>query len=364
MFRSLFTPVRLGDIYLKNRIVMAPMTRSRARPDGVPTPEMVEYYKQRAGAGMIITEGTQPSFEGQGYARTPGLHTADQSRMWTKITELADNASCPMIAQLMHVGRIANCRNKFENARTLAPSVVRAEGSIYTDDAGMQPFDEPEEMTLADIKNTVSDYAHAASTAMESGFSGIEIHATSGYLPAQFLSTGTNKRNDQYGGNCENRIRFLIEIVQAVSDAVSNTKRVGVRICPGNPFNDLSDNDPEETFSALLNELNQYNLAYLHVIRMPSTGLDNFEIARKYFGGPYIFNDSFTPEEADAFLVDERCDAISFGRPFIANPDFPSRVRKSLYVSDVRTLYAEFNPKLLYTPGPEGYSDYPTLPQR
>ena len=364
MFRRLFTPIRLGDVYLKNRIVMAPMTRSRARPDGVPTPEMVDYYKQRAGAGMIITEGTQPSCEGQGYARTPGLHTADQSSMWKEITELTHGAGCPMIAQLMHVGRIANYRNKFENARTLAPSAIPADGSIYTDEAGMQPFDEPEEMSLADIKNTISDYAHAASMAMESGFAGVEIHATSGYLPAQFLSTGTNKRNDQYGGNCVNRIRFLIEIVEAISDAVNNTKRVGVRICPGNPFNELSDDHPEETFSALLNELNQYDLAYLHVIRMPSTGLDNFEIARKHFRGPFIFNDSFTPEEADAFLVEQRCDAISFGRPFIANPDFPGRIRASQYVSDVRSLYADFNPKLLYTPGPKGYSDYPTLPQR
>ena len=364
MFRRLFSPVQLCDIYLKNRIVMAPMTRSRARPDGIPTPEMVEYYEQRAGAGMIITEGTQPSYDGQGYARTPGLHTSAQSEVWSEITHRTQNADCPMVAQLMHVGRIANSLNKAENARTLAPSSIRATGSIYTDRAGMQAFDEPEEMSLVDIQKTISDYANAASLAMESGFAGVEIHATSGYLPVQFLSTGTNKRNDHYGGKCANRIRFLIETVEEISKAITNKKCIGVRICPGNPFNDLHDDNPVETFATLLKELNLHELAYLHVIRMPSTGLDNFEIAKKYFNGPLIFNDSFTPEEAERFLTEQRCEAISFGRPFIANPDYPERVRLIQYEADFKQLYADFNPKLLYTPGRAGYCDYPTLPQR
>lgn len=361
MYDTLFSPVQLGDISLKNRIVMAPMTRSRARPDGDPTPEMGDYYEQRAGAGMIITEGTQPSYDGQGYARTPGLHTVDQLYAWKTITERVKRAGGTMVMQLMHVGRIAHHYNKVADARTVAPSPIKANGSIYTDEAGMQPFDAPEEMSKWDIDRTIHHYALTASLAIRSGFAGVEIHATSGYLPAQFLSTGTNQRSDQYGGSCINRIRFLIEVIEAISSAISSNSKIGLRICPGNPFNDLHDENPEETFGVLLETLNSYGLAYLHVIRMPSTGIDNFALARKYFQGNLIFNDSFTPEEANRFIGDNHCSAVSFGRPFIANPDFPSRIRLSQSNPNDEGVFANFNPKLLYTPGPEGYSDYPAL---
>lgn len=361
MFDKLFSPVQLGDISLKNRIVMAPMTRSRANPNGVPSPEMGDYYEQRAGAGMIITEGTQPSYDGQGYARTPGIHTEAQLKAWKTITERVKSAGGTMVVQLMHVGRIANRNNKVASARTVAPSPITANGSIYTDQAGMQSFDTPDEMSLSDIHKTIEEYALAASLALEAGFAGVEIHATSGYLPAQFLSTGTNRRSDQYGGSCNNRIRFLIEIIEAINSAIANTRKVGLRICPGNPFNDLYDENPEETFSTLLETLNSYGLAYLHVIRMPSTGIDNLALAREHFDGDLIFNDSFAPEEANTFISNSQCSAVSFGRPFIANPDFPDRIRLNLDRPEVEGVFADFNPKLLYTPGPKGYSDYPAL---
>lgn len=361
MYENLFSPIQLGEIFLRNRIVMAPMTRSRAMQDGVPTPEMGDYYKQRAGAGMIVSEGTQPSFDGQGYARTPGIHTNQQQILWKGITEQVETAGSGMVVQLMHVGRISHRNNKIDGARTVAPSAIKAKGSIYTDKAGMQPFDEPEEMSLTDIQNTISDYAEAASVAMEAGFMGVEIHATSGYLPSQFLSTGTNKRTDKYGGKCFNRIRFLIDVIEAISNVITTTRRIGVRICPGNPFNDLHDENPKETFSTLLQTLSNYDLAYLHVIRMPSTGIDNFALAKQYFKGSLVFNDSFNAEEANKFISEKLCDAVSFGRPFIANPDFPDRIRLSQSKLDYERMLAEFNPKLLYTPGPVGYSDYPKL---
>lgn len=356
MQTDLFTPIELGALTLKNRIFMAPMTRSRALSDGTPTPEMADYYSQRAGAGLIISEGIQPNADGQGYCRTPGLHSANHAEAWSTITTRVSEAGGVMVAQLMHVGRVASQLNKANGARTLAPSAIQASGKMYTDAAGMVEFDTPEAMSRSDIDETIAAYVAAAELARESGFEGVELHAASGYLPAQFLSTGTNKREDQYGGSISGRLRFVIELIEALNSAIG-AERVGIRICPGNPFNDLEDADPKATFTGLLQAISPMGLAYLHVIRMASTGLDNFALAEKHFAGPLVFNDSFNAEEADRFLKNGRCAAVSFARPFIANPDFPERIR-------VGADLDKFDPKRLYTPGPKGYSDYPTLPQR
>jgi len=356
MQTDLFSPLELGALALKNRIFMAPMTRSRAHSDGTPSLEMADYYSQRAGAGLIISEGIQPNADGQGYCRTPGLHSANQAKAWSETTTRVSEAGGVMVAQLMHVGRVASHLNKADGARTLAPSAIQASGEMYTDAAGMVEFDTPEAMSLGDIDQTIEDYVAAAKLARKSGFEGVELHATSGYLPAQFLSTGTNKREDQYGGSISGRLRFVIDLIEALNGAIG-AERVGIRICPGNPFNDLEDADPKATFTGLLQAISPMGLAYLHVIRMASTGLDNFAMAEHYFKGSLVFNDSFNAEEANHFVKNGRCAAVSFARPFIANPDFPERIR-------IGADLAKFDPKRLYTPGPEGYSDYPTLPQR
>lgn len=356
MVEPLFTPVTLGALALPNRIVMAPMTRSRARPDGTATPEMADYYAQRASAGLMISEGIQPNADGQGYCRTPGLGAPEQDAAWGRVTERTAAAGGGMVAQLMHVGRIASWRNKAPGARTLAPSAVRAAGEIYTDAAGMTAFDAPEEMSPADIAATIEAYARAARSAVASGFAGVELHAASGYLPAQFLSTGVNRRRDAYGGSLAGRLRFPVDVLEAMAAAIG-AERVGLRICPGNPFNDLSDADPGETFSAFLRAISPMRLAYLHVIRLPAAGLDNFALARSCFDGPLVFNESFTSEEAARFIADGACAAVSFGRAFIANPDLPARIRQGAPL-------VRFDARRLYTPGPAGYSDYPTLPQR
>jgi len=348
---SLFSPLQLGELSLANRVVMAPMTRSRAKPDGTPTPEMMDYYRQRAGAGLIISEGIQPSADGQGYCRSPGLHSPNHETAWTDIVSAVTGAGGQMVAQLMHVGRIASAHNKQDGARTLAPSALQAPGEMYTDAAGMQPHDTPEAMTHEDISQTINEYVAAAKMARRAGFAGIELHATSGYLPAQFLSTGTNQRTDGYGGSLAGRLNFVLELLGALGAAIGSG-RVGLRICPGNPFNALEDDNPEETFTALLKEISSYKLAYLHVIRMASTGIDNFDLARTNFSGPLMLNDSFSQEEAEAYIQKGLGDCISFGRAFIANPDLVQRFQSG-------TPLSKFSGKTLYTPGPEGYSDYP-----
>lgn len=352
MHKALFEPAELGAIQLPNRIVMAPMTRSRANVDGVPTTEMTDYYRQRASAGLIISEGTQPCADGQGYCRTPGLHTEGQQAAWARIASAVSGEGGQLVMQLMHAGRVASHHNKLPGARTLAPSAIAASQKLFTDAAGMVACDMPEEMTRADIDATLGAYAQAARRALATGMQGVELHATSGYLPAQFLSTGTNRRQDGYGGSLSARIRFCMEVLEVLSHTIG-ADRVGLRICPGNPFNDLTDDNPAETFSALLDAAAPLGLAYLHVIRMPQTGLDNFALATAHFSGPLIFNDSFDAAEAEEFVAARRCTAVSFGRPFIANPDLAERFRDG-------TGLATFRSRYLYTPGPEGYSDYPS----
>jgi N-ethylmaleimide reductase len=255
-----------------------------------------------------------------------------------------------MVAQIMHVGRVANVLNKPAGSRTIAPSAIRARGEMYTDQQGMQPFDEPGEMTLEDIASVVADYRRATENAFAAGFDGVELHCTSGYLPAQFLCSGTNQRTDEYGGGPANRMRFVLEVLAAMT-GVDGAARVGMRICPDNPFNDLYDEKPQQTFEYLLEEVEGLSLAYLHVIRFPGR-VDNIELAQRYFRDRMIANESYSFEEAQAALAGGEVTAVSFGRHYIANPDLVERWREGQALSD-------FDPGKLYTPGAEGYSSYP-----
>ena len=345
----LLSPTRLGSLSLKNHIVMAPMTRSRATADGVPTDLMKEYYVQRASAGMIITEGVSPSAEGIGYCRTPGIFTAEQVEAWGTLVDAVHAAKGTMVMQLMHCGRVGHPNNKAPDVETIAPSAIAANVNVFTED-GFMPAADPRELTTDEVSSVVQEYAQAASHAMEAGFDGVELHCTSGYLPAQFLSTGTNRRTDKYGGSLENRLRFVIEVIDSLID-VCGASRVGIRICPGNPFNDLTDDNPEETFEALLSKISDKGLAYLHVIRLTGENIDVMDMASRCFKGSVIINESFNAEEANNFLEEKKVKAVSFGRPFIANPDFVKRIEKGYPLDD-------FDAETLYTPGAKGYTTY------
>lgn len=352
MANRIFEATALGAIELANRVVMAPMTRSRAGDGDAPTALNAEYYAQRAGAGLIITEGTQPSPSGKGYCRTPGIYSPEQRAGWERVTQAVHGAGGNMVMQLMHCGRIGSKHNKEPGAETVAPSAIRAAGQIYTDTHGMVDFDEPRALETAEVESVIGEYRQAAENAFRAGFAGVELHGTSGYLPVQFLSTGTNQRSDRYGGPVRNRIRFVVETLEALC-AVKGAGRVGLRICPGNPFNDLADEDPAATFSALLDAINPMGLAYLHVIRLPRGPVDNIALAQQHFDGPLILNDSYDFAEASA-AVEAGAAAISFGRHFIGNPDLVERFRSGAEL-------AGFDHRTLYTPGAKGYTDYPPM---
>ena len=348
---NLFTPAIFGALQLRNRVVMAPMTRSRAGADGMPTAVMVDYYRQRAGAGLIISEGIAPSADGLGYCRTPGIYTQAQVDAWRAITDAVHAEGGSIVAQIMHVGRVGTALNKPAGSQTVAPSAIRARGKMYTDQQGMQPFDEPRALTVDDIAIVIEDYRKATENAFAAGFDGVELHCTSGYLPAQFLCTGTNQRTDNYGGSVENRARFALEVLAAMI-SVDGPGRVGMRICPDNPFNDLKDENPQQTFDFLLHEVQALELAYLHVIRFAKGRVDNIALGQRYMGERLIGNESYDLDEAQRAVVAGEFAAVSFGRHFIANPDLVERWKKG-------QALATFDLGTLYTPGAEGYSNYP-----
>jgi N-ethylmaleimide reductase len=350
---NLFDPATLGAISVANRIVMAPMTRSRAGDGDAPTALNVDYYRQRAGAGLIVTEGTQPSIHGKGYCRTPGIHSAAQIAGWRKVTDAVHREGGRIVLQLMHCGRIAARLNKDPDAETVAPSAIRAKGQMFTDAAGMVDFDEPRALETSEVPAVVAEFRQAAVNAMEAGFDGVELHGASGYLPMQFLSTGTNTRTDRYGGPAENRIRFTVEVLEAMNDAIG-AGRVGLRICPGNPFNDITDDDPAETYGALLRAVDPMRLAYLHLVHLRLPEVDGLAVAQANFTGPLILNESIDFDRARELVGSEQAVAVSFARYFIANPDLVQRFRHGAEL-------AHFDRKTLYTAGPAGYTDYPTL---
>jgi N-ethylmaleimide reductase len=348
---DLFEPVNLGALQLGNRVVMAPMTRSRAGSDAVPTDVMVDYYRQRASAGLIISEGIAPSADGLGYCRTPGLYNEEQVAAWRRITEAVHAGGGSIVAQIMHVGRVANALNKPAGSRTVAPSAIKARGEIYTDQQAMQPLEEPQALSTQEVQAVIEDYRRATENAFAAGFDGVELHGTSGYLPAQFLSSGTNKRSDHYGGTVENRARFVLETLLAMA-SVAGANRVGMRICPDNPFNDLQDDDPQQTFDYLLQQARGLDLAYLHVIRFPKGRVDNIALGQRYFEGRLIGNESYNFEEARQAVATGVLAAVSFGRYFVGNPDLVERWQAGVPLTD-------FDLATLYTPGEQGYSSYP-----
>ncbi len=346
---GLFDPVQLGELTLSNRVVMAPMTRSRAGADSVPTAIMTDYYRQRASAGLIVSEGIAPSRHGIGYCRTPGLYNAAQMVAWREVTRAVHDAGGLIVAQLMHCGRVGSRFNKAADAETVAPSAVRAAGRIFTDAAGMQEQDLPRALESGEIQGVIEEYASATRNALAAGFDGVELHCTSGYLPMQFMAANSNLRTDHYGGSTPNRVRFTIEVLEAMTAAAEG--RVGMRICPGNPFNDVLDPDPKETYQALLAGSAHLRLAWLHVVRSPLKELDAFALARTLFKESLILNDGFDGPSASQALAEGQGEAVSFARHFIANPDLVRRLREGLAL-------AEFDAKTLYTPGPKGYTDY------
>ncbi|MBA1204980.1 alkene reductase [Pseudomonas capeferrum] len=347
----LFEPVRLGELQLANRIIMAPMTRSRADSSGVPGSDMVEYYRQRASAGLIVAEGTAPSASGLGYCRTPAIYSAEQIAAWRQVTRAVHQRGGRIVLQLMHVGRAASHHNKPVDASTVAPSAIRARVQLFTDIAGLVDADEPQALTLEGIAGVIGEYRQAALNAREAGFDGVELHCTSGYLPMQFMASGSNQRNDAYGGSAQNRVRFAKEVIEAMAEAIG-AGRVGLRMCPGNPFNDIDDSEPAATATALCAAVAPLELAYLHIMRSPLPSLDAFALARRHSGQSLILNDSFDGASARAALEAGEGAAVSFGRHFIANPDLVERLRHG------RPL-AGFDRKTLYTPGAQGYCDYP-----
>ena len=352
----LFEPVTLGELQQANRIVMAPMTRSRALADAVPGSDMVEYYRQRASAGLIVAEGTAPSASGLGYCRTPAIYSVEQMAGWQRVTDAVHAEGGSIVLQLMHVGRAASRHNKPHGAATVAPSALRARTQVFSDSHGLVDTDEPEALTQQAINEVINDYRQAALNARLAGFDGVELHCTSGYLPMQFMASGSNQRNDEYGGDAQGRVRFALHVIEAMASAIG-AGRVGFRQCPGNPYNDIDDQDPSATAAALCQAVAHLPLAYLHIMRSPLEGLDAFALAREHSPHQLILNDGFDGPSASAALASGEGAAVSFGRHFIANPDLVERLRRGLALS-------RFDRKTLYTPGAAGYSDYPVSQER
>jgi N-ethylmaleimide reductase len=348
----LFTPYRLGHIDLRNRLVMAPMTRSRAIDGNVPNPLAAAYYAQRASAGLIVSEATQVSPQGVGYIRTPGIHSAAQVAGWTAITDAVHRAGGKIFLQLWHVGRISH--PDFHGGELpVAPSAIAPQGQVFTA-KGLQPTVTPRALELVEVPGIVEQFRRGAENAKAAGFDGVELHGANGYLLDQFLRDGTNKRTDAYGGSVENRARLPLEITRAVID-VWGADRVGYRISPNGVFNSMSDSNPAEIFSYITEQLSQLGIVYLHVVDPVADGARRMSpLLRKKFARTYIVNGGFGSDAANDAIRGGEADLVAFGVPFIANPDLPQRYRTkaALNAPDKDTFYA----------GEEkGFIDYPAL---
>lgn len=354
----LFQPIKLGDITLPNRIAMAPLTRNRAiEPNTVPSPLAPTYYKQRASAGLLISEASQISQQGQGYIWTPGCFSEAQVEGWRHVTKAVHEAEGHIFLQMWHVGRISHTSLQPNAGAPVAPSAITAKTKTFIS-SGFAETSEPRALRTDEIAGIVADYAHAARSADRAGFDGVEIHAANGYLIDQFMRDGSNKRTDAYGGSIENRLRFALEVVDSIL-TVLPARRVGIRIAPTSPANDITDSNPQALFGALADELAKRKLVYLHAVEGATGGAREtvaFDWAglRKAFGGVYIANNGYTRDLAIEAIGSGHADMIAFGRPFISNPDLVERLRRNapLNEPDRATFYGG---------GEKGYIDYPFL---
>jgi N-ethylmaleimide reductase len=350
---SLYDPIILGGMKLSNRVFMAPLTRNRATPNGVPGRWAATYYSQRASAGLIVSEATQISAMGKGYINTPGIHSEAQIAGWKAVVDRVHQSGGRMFLQLWHVGRISHSSLLPGNASPVAPSAIRARAQTVAE-TGFVDVSEPRALSLPEIRRTIEDYGRAASNAMAAGFDGVEIHAANGYLIDQFLRSKSNARTDSYGGSAANRARFLGEVVEAVLN-VWDHGRIGVRISPLGTFNDMGDEIPEETFACVVDLLNGYRPGYLHVVEdtIPANcKADFFRRLRSRWNGIYVANGGYDAERGERAVSEGTADALAYGRLFLANPDLPKRLsrRQPLNVPDTKSFYG----------GDErGYIDYP-----
>lgn len=367
---SLFDDFVAGDIRLANRIVMAPLTRSRA-PQGYPTELSATYYQQRAEAGLLITEGVPISQQGQGYAFVPGIYTQQQIDAWRRVVSAVHAAGGKIAAQIWHVGRVSHTSLQPGGGAPVAPSAIQANTRAFVihpdGSSSFEPASMPRELAAEEIPGIVQDFRRAARAAMEAGFDGVEIHGANGYLIDQFLRSGTNQRRDDYGGSIENRARFLLEVVQAVAEE-AGPGRTGIRLSPTSPANDVFDPDPQPVFEYVVRHLARWPLSFVHVVEGMTGGARDYQLGDKPFdyaalrsayreaGGTaaWMLNNGYTPEMAEAAIAEGRADLISFGRPFIANPDLVRRIRENAPLNAP-------DPTTFYGGGEKGYTDYPTL---
>jgi N-ethylmaleimide reductase len=354
----LLSKTTLGPLSLQNRLVMCPLTRSRATGN-VPNDLMVQYYAQRASAGLIISEGTAPSPNALGYPRIPGIFSAEQVAGWKKITDAVHAGGAKMFIQFMHTGRIGHPLNLPAGAKVMGPSAVAAKGEMFTDAEGLKPHPIPHAMTAADIKSTIAEFVQAAKNAMAAGFDGVELHGANGYLLEQFIRPNSNTRTDNYGGSIENRARFALEVVAATIAAIGKDK-VGIRLSPFGVFNDMPlYPEMEADYTYLAQKLNAAGLLYIHLVDHSSMGApkvpDSMKATfRSVFKGALILSGGYDAARAESDLAAGKCDLVAVGKPFLANPDLVARWKTHAAVNapDMATFY---------TPGPKGYTDYPAL---
>jgi N-ethylmaleimide reductase len=361
---KLFSPTTVGSMTLNNAIVMAPLTRSRALDGLVPGPLTVEYYRQRASAGLIIAEATQVNAMAQGYINTPGIYTEQQVSAWKKVTDSVHEAGGKMVVQLWHVGRISHSSLLPHGASPLSSSAVRANMKAYTTE-GMVDVSEPKAMTTEDIQSLIVDFTQAARHAISAGFDGVEIHAANNYLLEQFLRDSVNQRDDNYGGSIENRARLVIEIARSICDAIGADK-VGIRLSPMTTFNDAQpDSQAQVLYEYVVTQMSALGLAYVHIIEGETGGartpenapfIFDYQALKACFTGTWMINNGVTRDEAITLVDAGEADLVSFGRLFIANPDLVYRLEHKLPMN-------ELDVNGLYGGGAEGYTDYPTVEQ-
>lgn len=355
---TLFTPTRLGAIEVGNRIAMAPLTRNRAIEGRVPNPLAIQYYEQRASAGLIIAEATQISPLGQGYLDTPGIYSQAQIDAWRKVTDAVHARGGRIVLQLWHVGRISHTSLLPDGEVPVAPSALRANGKTFTA-KGFEDVSEPRALRLDEIPALIQDFRQAARNAITAGFDGVEVHAANGYLIDQFLRDGSNLRTDEYGGSIENRTRLLDEVVRAIASEIG-AERTGVRLSPVTPANDARDSQPQPLFERAVERLDAIGgLAFVHVIEGATGGprdniAFNYAALRAKFKGPWIANNGYDKDSAEQAIASGYADMIAFGRAFIANPDLVERLRLGVALSDL-------DPDTLYGGGAKGYTDYPSV---